>query len=558
MSKKTTDAEKKYSSYELEVLAIVEALKKLRVYLLGHRFKIVTDCSAFQKTMDKKDLTTRIARWALMLEDFDYIIEHRPGSRMNHVDALSRYPVMILNIEETIKTRIRRAQDEDGEMKIIKELLKDRPYEDYILKDDILYKMIDEEEVIAIPRQMQMEIIKNAHEQGHFSVKKTEDLLKKDYYIPKLRERIEKVINNCISCILVNRKQGKQEGYLHPLHKESLPLHTYHIDHLGPLESTNKNYKHILAVIDAFTKFVWLYPTKSTSAQEVISKLEVQRKSFGNPVNIISDRGTAFTAQEFENYCLDQKINHVKITTGLPRANGQIERINSIIIPVLAKMSLENPTKWFRHVDQLQRVINSTYQRSIKTTPFELLVGVKIKDKEDLKIKELLEEEIQDTFVKSRDDLREESKKQIVKIQEENKRTYNLRRKPSNRYKINDLVAIKRTQFGPGLKLKPKFLGPYKITKVKNNDTYDVQKEGYHEGPVRTSTCAEYMKPWPPDEVDYLSSETDDDQDGRNVGYSRKISGARKTSATGNKHDNNGGSQMSVSKKKERSNDVLD
>ncbi|KAG5869626.1 hypothetical protein JTB14_009212 [Gonioctena quinquepunctata] len=49
MSKKTTSAEEKYSSYELEVLAIIQAVKKFRIYLLGIQFKIITDCSAFQK-----------------------------------------------------------------------------------------------------------------------------------------------------------------------------------------------------------------------------------------------------------------------------------------------------------------------------------------------------------------------------------------------------------------------------------------------------------------------------------------------------------------------------
>ncbi|GFS81697.1 retrovirus-related Pol polyprotein from transposon 17.6 [Trichonephila clavipes] len=53
-SKKTTPQEKKYSSYELEVLAVIESLKKFRNYLVGNKFKIVTDCSAFQKTMSKK------------------------------------------------------------------------------------------------------------------------------------------------------------------------------------------------------------------------------------------------------------------------------------------------------------------------------------------------------------------------------------------------------------------------------------------------------------------------------------------------------------------------
>ncbi|GBL78064.1 Retrovirus-related Pol polyprotein from transposon 297 [Araneus ventricosus] len=54
MSKKTTAAEKKYSSYELEALAVIEAVKKFRVYLLGIPFKIVTDCSALEKLCKKK------------------------------------------------------------------------------------------------------------------------------------------------------------------------------------------------------------------------------------------------------------------------------------------------------------------------------------------------------------------------------------------------------------------------------------------------------------------------------------------------------------------------
>ncbi|GFU93725.1 transposon Tf2-6 polyprotein [Trichonephila clavipes] len=52
--RKRLQQKKKYSSYELEVLAVVNALKKFRTYLLGNHFKIITDCSAFQKTMDKK------------------------------------------------------------------------------------------------------------------------------------------------------------------------------------------------------------------------------------------------------------------------------------------------------------------------------------------------------------------------------------------------------------------------------------------------------------------------------------------------------------------------
>jgi len=71
-------AEKKYTSYELEVLAIVKALKRFQVYLLGIPFKIITDCCAFMATMNKKDLSVYVVQWALLLEEFNYIIEHRP------------------------------------------------------------------------------------------------------------------------------------------------------------------------------------------------------------------------------------------------------------------------------------------------------------------------------------------------------------------------------------------------------------------------------------------------------------------------------------------------
>ncbi|GBN95131.1 Transposon Tf2-6 polyprotein [Araneus ventricosus] len=472
MSKKTTDAEKKYSSYELEALAVIEAVKKFRVYLLGIPFKIVTDCSALEKTMQKKDLVTRVARWALLLEEFDYVIEHRSGTRMTHVDALSRSPIGIFCISfDNILPRLKSAQDNDNEVKAIKELLRISAYENYFDRNGILYKFVEGKELVVV-------------------------CLTDYYYIPKLRQKVEKIISNCVHCILINQKRGKKEGLLHPLQKEDTPLHTYHIDHLGPLESTNKNYKYVLAIIDAFTKFVWIYPTKSTTSAEVIAKLEIQKAVFGSPFQIISDRGTAFTSGDFADYCAKEKIKHHAITTGLPRANGQIERINQTIISVLSKLSLENPNKWYKFTNELQQTINSTYQRSIDTTPFELLFGTKMNIGGLDKLKEMVEAEFQANFEAQREELRKHAKQQIFKIQEENRKTYNLRRQEPKPYRVGDLVAIKRTQFGPNLKLKPKYFGPYSIMRAKGGNTYDVIKEGNHEGPNFTTTCAEYLKPW--------------------------------------------------------------
>ncbi|GFW16498.1 hypothetical protein TNCV_2351221 [Trichonephila clavipes] len=361
MSRKTSETERKYTSDEIEVLTIIEALKKFKEYILGMPFKIITDCNAFTKTMSKKDLNTRIARWALNLQDYDYTILHRSGSQMTHVDALSRIQVLTNQCTDSIVHRIKESQELDPHILSIK-ALQNGPYDNYCIKNNI-YKFIDGAEILVIPDEMQHHFIKNAHDKGHFSVKRTLEHIKNKYFIPQLQSKIEKYIPNCVTCILKNKKSGKQEGFLHPLVKDDIPLNTYHIDHLGPLA-----------------------------------------------------------------------------TSSLPRANGQVERINRTIIPVLSKMSEDDPTKWFKHVPSLQEVLNSTFQRSINTTPFELLFGTQINNKTDLRIQQLIDEQLQLEFNENRELLH----KAANKVQNENKKSYNLRRKSPNLYSVKDLVAIKK------------------------------------------------------------------------------------------------------------------
>ena len=83
----------------------------------------------------------------------------------------------------------------------------------------------------------------------------------------------------------------------------------------------------------------------------------------------------------------------MQIATGIPLGNGQVERIHCIIIPVLSKLTIDDSTKQFKHVDKLQRILNSTVTRSTKITPFQLLTSVRMKNKEDLMIRDILEEE---------------------------------------------------------------------------------------------------------------------------------------------------------------------
>ncbi|XP_022830950.1 uncharacterized protein LOC111359588 [Spodoptera litura] len=132
-SRKTSADEQKLHSFDLETLAVIASLNRFRVYLLGLKFKIVTDCNALRTTMTKRDLIPRIGRWWVQFQEYDCEIEYRAGAKMSHVDALSRAPVDepatfdsthvidVLNVEA--KDWIATVQSDDDEIKRIKEIL---------------------------------------------------------------------------------------------------------------------------------------------------------------------------------------------------------------------------------------------------------------------------------------------------------------------------------------------------------------------------------------------------------------------------------------------------
>ncbi|KAL4084733.1 hypothetical protein QTP88_027653 [Uroleucon formosanum] len=95
ISKKLTEAETKYHSGKLELIAVIWAVNKWRNFLLGIKFTIVTDCQALVYLRAHRALRPQVARWHDLLQEYEYDIQHLPGTKMAHVDddALSRTPV---------------------------------------------------------------------------------------------------------------------------------------------------------------------------------------------------------------------------------------------------------------------------------------------------------------------------------------------------------------------------------------------------------------------------------------------------------------------------------
>lgn len=201
---------------------------------------------------------------------------------MTHVDAswLSRNSLssifLISESEESIIARIRKAQQEDSAIQKILQLAECQQHDNckIVVKNGLLYKEMASDILLVLPKSLQSQMVRQAHELGHFAVKKTEANLRRDYWFPNMCPVIKKVVRNCVSCILAEKNHGKKEGWLHAIDKGSIPLDTYYIGHLGPLLITKKQYRHILVVIDSFSKFTWLYASQSTNIFEVLNQLK--------------------------------------------------------------------------------------------------------------------------------------------------------------------------------------------------------------------------------------------------------------------------------------------
>lgn len=489
-SRLTNPAEKNYHSFDLECLATVESVKKFRVYLLGRPFKLVTDCSALKDSLVKKEINARVARWALELEGYQYKPEHRKAEKMQHVDALSR-----ALIASSTEARIEAMQQGDEKIQELIAAASHQPNSEYVTDSGVLYKRNGEQRLLVVPTCIAQALIQDIHNKGHFGVRKMKHEFSKQYYVDDFERRAQQCMKNCIRCLMVERKTGKMEGELRPIPKGEEPLDTWHLDHLGPLASTSKQYEHILTIVDAFAKFTWLFPCKKTTTEETIRKLEVIADVFGYPRRIIADRGTAFTSGAFRKYCEDHGVELHHVATGVPRGNGQVERMHRVIISSLAKLSAEHPEQWYRYVSRVQRYLNGSYQRAINASPGKVMFGVDIRLFGDEQLAEVIDEERRAMFSEQREELRAAARRSIERIQQENRRNYDRTRKPATIYAVGDVVFIKKTQFGVGQKLKSKFLGPYRVSAVLGNDRYGVDKVSADtEGPLHTTTAADLMK----------------------------------------------------------------
>lgn len=135
-SERTTDVETRYQSFELETFAIIYSLRRLRAYLKGIKFKILTNCNSLALTLAKRNINSRTARWALVTATVEI---------------------------EDIDFQLCAAQARDKEINELKDTLEQGTVSGYDMVNGVVYRKINETLRFFVPKDMENEVIRKIH-----------------------------------------------------------------------------------------------------------------------------------------------------------------------------------------------------------------------------------------------------------------------------------------------------------------------------------------------------------------------------------------------------------
>ncbi|UYV79438.1 hypothetical protein LAZ67_17002614, partial [Cordylochernes scorpioides] len=316
LSRTLSKAEQNYSTTEKECLAVVWSMSKLRPYLYGRHFKIVTDHHALCWLKNLKDPTGRLARWALKIQEYDFDIIHKSGKKHLDADGLSRGPLPETDWDEDFE-RLFLNQITDEEDKFIESVKKNLNgsrrsiAQNFKEEDGCLFKKNPNPEgrawLLVVPEKKKIEIMKEYHNHmsnGHLGVARTMYRIKSKYFWPSMLKDVSEFVKTCHLC--QSRKGSNQlpSGLLQPIPPANFPFERIGIDFVCPLPSTKNRKKWIIVLTDYYTRYAETKAVSEATVKEV-SKFLVKDifLRHGAPQYLISDRGSQFTSNLMKEEC---------------------------------------------------------------------------------------------------------------------------------------------------------------------------------------------------------------------------------------------------------------
>ena len=213
---------------------------------------------------------------------------------------------------------------------------------------------------------------------GHYSVQKTFDSMKSLVWWPRMIHDIEKYTKTCLMCQYYKVKTGKAPFF--PRSIPPYPFYTVSLDLVGPLITTRRGRKYILAVQDAYSKWMEFIPVNNMRAATIAKAfMEEIVAKYGPPTKILTDRGSQFLSAVFGRMCAFLGVRSVTTTAYRPQANGANERTHQELKRYLSIFMNEDGSETISRApwDSIVRFAawahNTAVHSVLKMTPYEVL-----------------------------------------------------------------------------------------------------------------------------------------------------------------------------------------
>jgi transposase InsO family protein len=151
-------------------------------------------------------------------------------------------------------------------------------------------------------------------------------------------------------------------------------------EHDWALQESSRGYTHILVAIDKFTKWIEYRPIVSLTSANAVEFIQETMFRFEIPNNIITDLGSNFTSSEFFDCCEQRSIQIKYASVAHPRANGQVERANGMILDALRKKVFDKSEKlagkWIKELPYVVWSLRTPPSRALHgNIPFFMVYG---------------------------------------------------------------------------------------------------------------------------------------------------------------------------------------
>jgi transposase InsO family protein len=377
-SRQLNKAERAYSASELETLVVVWATKYYRCYLHGKRFLVRTDHAALKFLHNFAENNSRLMRWSLRLSKFDFEIEHVPGSKIKHVDALSRHVGLVEETHLMSKEVMMKEQTRDFFSKELVQNCLTANSKYFLDMDGVLYRRVKSKQPkVVVPQSLIQEVIAENHNPifvAHPGNKRTLELISLKYWWPKMRQSIEEYVRRD-KC---QTRKGKHEfrAPLGAVEDPSEPFQVTSMDITGPYSVTPKKNKYLLTFIDHFTKYVEAFPITDVSAEtcaRIYATQIIARHGSGS--TLITDQGSSFTSAFFRETRKILKVRKVRTSAYHAMSNGMVERFHRVLHDSIAHYIDSTGTNWDVVLPFFLMAYRGTPHSTTGYSPFYLLHG---------------------------------------------------------------------------------------------------------------------------------------------------------------------------------------